>query len=499
MARPVSAGDDVLMLRAAAASSLTAFRKRAGAIVRPGGPPPAEWIPRDVPRNRGAVRLSYALVSCYRDIKGLVAGPDGFDLRRFGLEASPFLNRSALNGEAVGLVRRVLAGYLMDQAAARDALLAHLARVRRDRLLGPATPGKLAFIKAATGQAFHELSPEATDRHLVALRQQLLDLLGRQVARLRRNGRPDNAVVAMIGRVRAETAPTALAGEGVADYPAFAEAIKASYLGNARRPRPGDPRFPDDIAHFCHVYADEIAAILRRHTGGPAGGISVDYAPRDAAFAVLGDVFGDCSARRAKAQVDPKVANIHWTTYSWALYPFYRVVVVRFDGDPAVKGHVLPLLLDGQPVLALDAVEVVPPLREEVRGRPNPYRSERLLDVRYNLLDALLGAALDIGHRAGAEAVMVDKFSNCSWVRRAVDELPAHAYHVRDAVLPFGMEPIRALSLDLLGPGHDSDDLAMEVQARNLGLMDQGLREGWKEVGILDGDLDKGMIPIRGP
>ena len=90
---------------------------------------------------------------------------------------------------------------------------------------------------------------------------------------------------------------------------------------------------------------------------------------------------------------------------------------------------------------------------KEAREWLSPQDEEALGSFKYHGLQCLFGAALDIGRRAGAEAVLVDKFSNCSWVRRVVDELPAHAYHVRDAVLPFGMEPIRSLSHDLLGPG----------------------------------------------
>jgi hypothetical protein len=124
----------------------------------------------------------------------------------------------------------------------------------------------------------------------------------------------------------------------------------------------------DSTASYC----DEIVQILARHADEPSA------TPRNAAFLQLGDLFGDCTARRANKQVDPQIANIHWTVYAWLLDTFYRVMLVHVDGEPVLKDHLTPLIVHGDPVLAVDALEVVPSLRDIVNGRPHRFLSTRL-------------------------------------------------------------------------------------------------------------------------
>jgi hypothetical protein len=183
--------------------------------------------------------------------------------------------------------------------------------------------------------------------------------------------------------------------------------------------------------------------------------------------------------------------------YAWLLDPFYRVLEVYFDGEPVLKGHVLPLVIRGRPALAIDAIEVVPPLRDIIGGKPNPYLSDRLFQHRKAVLEALFTQARSLAGQVGAETLYVDKFSSARWVREAVDLFPRTTYHVRDVFKPFGTEPVAALVREILGG--DFGPVCEEIQATNLALMDQGLRFGFKEIGVIDGDVEDERLAVRGP
>ena len=98
---------------------------------------------------------------------------------------------------------------------------------------------------------------------------------------------------------------------------------------------------------------------------------------------------------------------------------------------------------------------------------------------------------------AGIPVTVITDTPCAKAVWAVVDALPACGYHARQVVVPFGAEPVRALIGDLFGPEAARGPLVAEVQATNLALMDQGLRPGYKEVGLLDGD--DGALAVRGP
>lgn len=508
MAPRLTPSNSLAGLRCVATEALQEFQRRSGAVPRPDQPLIEDFAPRMIATNHAAFALSYALFSCYPDVKGIVAELPGFDLRRFGLEPAALRNMDSLTARQVQWVRRILSGFRRDQERASRALLNHIAQIRRDRLLGPATPGRLACVREATGRALRALSPEDAARYVLGLKRVVIAQLDRQGDRLRRNGRSCAAVDAMTQRIREETAAppcSEIAGE-FADDSEVAETIKDLYVRNPRTFRPCLPE-RDDIGHFCRVFADEIADVFDRDRdrGGPSvktkdqDRARVAFAPRDEAFLELGSRFGDCSARRPRPSADGNAINLHWTTHSWALHPFYRVIIVFCGGEPVLKGHVLPLLARDRPVLALDAVEFVPQLRDKNEGQANPFRSERLRERRSEFLDALFAAVRGLARRLGAEAVLVERFSNCAWLRTALENLPSEAHRVRHLVVPFENEPIRFLIRELLGPAYEELGVDMEVQARNHQLMDQGLRPGWKEFGILDGAGSGDDLPLRGP
>lgn len=318
----------------------------------------------------------------------------------------------------------------------------------------------------------------------------------------------------MIDRIRHEV-PAAVGRRGTGlgpfvDYPELSERIKEMVLLYPKAFDPGSATDPDGLGQFCSTYGDEVAQALGDHLPPPdpgrpppgyrtGRGIEVGFSQRDDRFLTLGDVYGDCTARRVRSQVDADVANIHWTVYPWLLSPHYRVLEVTSDGDRAMKAHLLPLVIKGRAVLAVDALEVVPTLRDRAGGRENAHLSARLFGQRSEILGALFDAARRIGGRMGAGAILVDKFSNAEWVRTILEDMPTFSYHVRDVDAGFVVEPVRAMVREILGDSAGAEPVDFEIQAGNLGLMDQGLRPGYKEVGVLEGDIGGHDSRLRGP
>lgn len=259
------------------------------------------------------------------------------------------------------------------------------------------------------------------------------------------------------------------------------------------------------------MYADEIAQMLAEHAANPSfpepavraslqylrkDGVEIAYARRDAAFLSSGDYYGDCTASEVRSQVDPEIANIHWTVYAWLLDPYYRVLDVYFNGRRVLKGHVLPLIIQGRRVLMLDAIETIPSIRDFLRGKPNRNISRPIYARRKELLKALFTTVKKLAAQMGVEAVYVDKYSNTKWVRAEVGKLPADSYHIRDVIKPFKNSPIEAVIHSITGA--PVEDVWEEIQARNISLMDQQLRPNYKEVGVLMGRRKDYFIAMRG-
>jgi hypothetical protein len=197
-----------------------------------------------------------------------------------------------------------------------------------------------------------------------------------------------------------------------------------------------------------------------------------------------------------RSQVDPEIANIHWTVYAWLLDPYYRVLDVYFHGRRVMKGHILPLIIHGRRILMLDAIETIPSIRDFLRGRRNRNISRKIYTRRLDILQALFGAVKDLAGRMGVEAVYVDKYSNTKWVRAEVNKLPADSYHVSDVIKPFNNDLITAVVRKILNAS--VGEVKEEIQARNISLMDQQLRPNYKEVGVLMGRRKDYFLAVRG-
>jgi hypothetical protein len=279
-----------------------------------------------------------------------------------------------------------------------------------------------------------------------------------------------------------------------------------------------DPRLAIGNDAFCESYSDQIVQLITQlevestnRLSDPSWrcirgrGIETAYVPRTARFLRLGDEYGDCTARRTAKQIDRGIPNIHWTVYSWLLDPFYRVIEIHVDGEATLKAHLLPLILEDEPILALDAVEVLPKIRDTVRrmehnesvDRQNKHLSRGLFERRQEMIDELFCTVIDIGRRMNVNRIFVDKYSNARWVREVVDRLPEEHYHISSIQKPFGLEPLNYLCDRWLGQRIDHP--VTEIQAGNLLLMDQGLRPGYKSAGVLFGSARSSGVPVRGP
>jgi hypothetical protein len=256
------------------------------------------------------------------------------------------------------------------------------------------------------------------------------------------------------------------------------------------------------------VFADFVVkTIMTRHSQESAEnrfdfadrkGIECQFSHRDIDFIYAGDAFGDCTAFRVRSQVDPDVANIHWTVYPWILDPYYRVIEVFADGKPTVKCHLLPLVIQGRPLLMLDAIEVVPKLRDKKDGSENPDLDSSMYERREELMDCLFTTCKNLARRMGLEVVYVDMFSNAKWVRDAIERLPTDSYHVRDVTKPYSTSIIENFVRKLLSK-KKIGKVVEEVQAMNLKLMHQHMEAGVKEVGVLMGRRSEWRLEISGP
>jgi hypothetical protein len=458
---------------------------------------PTLLCPADQGRNEGGIRLACGLLSLVADLKGFVLADivsKEFDLRsRYGIDPASLYNLNSHNRELVATVKAIFQREHAELQSCFTALHDDIRTVHQEKLLGAQTPGKMAYVRDVTGVPLTRLRPYQIEEQLVELRGRTLELLGRQARRLP----PDHP-----RRTEAER----MAQQVERDVSVFDVLFYHLKALCANHPRP-----VVGFDAFCEIYRDEIAEELGRHldrTGEATHllsrlrfvrgrGLETAYARRDSTFITLGDDYGDCTAHKSRRQVDTEVANIHWTVYTWLLDPYYRILELYCEGEPVAKAHLVPLIIQDRRVLSIDAIEVVPKLRDYIRGQPNPNLSSRLFCLRRDLIDALFERTTELAERMGTDAVYVDKFSNASWVREIVDALPTVTYHVSEVEKPFGDKPIRRAVRDWLGLS--DSEVCGEVQALNLHLMDQGLRFGYKEVAVLFGELPSTLSPVRGP
>jgi hypothetical protein len=438
-----------------------------------------EWLCRQLIQHLTDVK-AYVAIFVERD--------PAFDLKgNYGLDPAPLRN---LNAPSPALIQRMKSVFSMPHERLNTALDITLREIREmldHRALGANTGGKMAFVRQATGTPLRLIQePSKLCESLVMLRSQALVLLQRQLRRLGPSHRNAVVVERYIQRIRAAASDNDLVYHRLRDLCA------------------NDPRPAVGFESFTDIYRDEILQLLADSVEIPMppstrylrrSGIEVAYAPRNVRFLELGDAYGDCTA---SIPIRHRQANIFQTVYAWMLDPFYRVLEVHLDGDPLLKGHILPLLVREKPCLVLDAVETVPKLRATIKGRDNPFLSRRAWTTREDLMSALLATVFEIADRMGTDCVLAERFSNTDWVRRFLDSKPRCFAHVSEIKKPFGQEPVRRAVEN--ESGLLCQDFPEEIQAMNTELMDEGLRGGYKELALLRGDIrPSSLCPLTGP
>jgi ElaB/YqjD/DUF883 family membrane-anchored ribosome-binding protein len=418
------------------ASGLHSSIDRCAALLRtrfpgagdPSAQPRPPVCPRDQRCNRGGMLLACSLLTLLDDVKAFVheeIGTSEFDLlTRFGIDPQPLINLNPPSSSLTNAVRSIFAREHKELRTCFQLLVDDLKAIHRERMFGQATPGKMAYVREVTGTPLSRLEAQTLADRLVSLRERTLMLLGRRGDRLPVSHPKRESAFAMAERIRCH----------VTTYDVLFFHLRALCANHPSRAVGFDS--------FCDLYRDEIVqelgTILRDEGVEPpwlqqmafvrGRGLEARYARRDRSFLSLGDEYGDCTAWKPRKQLHRHETNIHWTVYTWLVDPFYRVIELFWEGERVLKAHLLPLIIRQRRVLAVDAIEVIPKLRPQARGKQVPHISQRLLARREEIVEGLFQTIRDLGCRMHVDAILVDKFSNAEWVRAVVDKLPLAIY-----------------------------------------------------------------------
>jgi hypothetical protein len=443
------------------------------------------------PKNSDAVVVSRALLEVFEEVDPFVYTASLADehnlLAHWQVNPAPLFSLNSPRQVARGC-QAVFGAGVADLQVDYSQALAYLEKINGERILGKSTAAKMAYLKPITGQAFRRLTADTLRDVFPEAIGATIELLKRQAKRLQRQAAACTHIDRQI---------------------LLLSDLQVRYDLKKRFDR--HPLFAAQPDLFYDVYADDVAQRLADHVANPCWaapdfpsplrylrktGIEIAYAPRDVTFLQSGDYYGDCTASEVRSQVDPEIANIHWTVYAWLLDPFYRVLDVFYNGRRVLKGHILPLIIHDRRVLMLDAIETIPSVRDYLRGKRNRNISQSIYAHRRELLQTLFTTVKEIAVQMEVEAVYVDKYSNTKWVRAEVGKLPADSYHINEVVKPFDNSLIEAVIRTTTGL--PSNDVVEEIQARNISLMDQQLRPNYKEVGVLMGRRKNYFIAMRG-
>ncbi len=258
------------------------------------------------------------------------------------------------------------------------------------------------------------------------------------------------------------------------------------------------------------IYADEIAeALFQLSTflplegidalNGVSGkGVEFQWASRDYTYLGLGKITGDCTADKSSFQADRDIENIYWTVFPWILDRNYQILKVFYNNVFVMKVHLLPLFVlrekgDGDMALAVDAIETVRALRDDIKGGG----SSVLLEKKAMLFNTVIEKIIDIGTRMGIRHIYAEKFSNTRWVREALDVFPEIFLHV-DAIIKMDeLEDVFVLAQRICNAAGQTPprEIFMELQMKNTSLLPR-LSErvaGVKPFAILRGRPEDGI------
>jgi hypothetical protein len=454
------------------------------------------FVPIDQHKNHHAIFSALNLIRLFENIKpfALDAAFTGeFDLfRTYGIDPQPIYN---LHSEAE--VKAQLARFFPEDIQAFnfidffETVQNDFVLIKENLLLGKNTIATFAYLKFWANIKPSELGAITYDKAHIWQVMQINQVIQKTISIMGRHELANGAKKEQAGEMMQKM---------------IKHHLKCSlYLMYIKY-----PQFNHNSALFYRIFADEIMGLITKITRKyaslntiliPEGlfrrdDIELAYTSHDEEYIFSGDHYGECTASQVRKQVDPNIANIHWTVYSWILNPYYRIIDLYYQGEKLLKGHILPLIIHRRRILMLDAIEVAPKLRERVRGKDNPYFDKRFTDIRQALLQKLFEQCKDLAQKMGVDSVYVEMFSNAEWVNQEIDKLPHDSYHVDSAIIPFGIKVI-ARNIEKL-QGYLPDDIVIEVQAKNLSLMDQQMKGKYKEVGVLTNRREDWFINTKG-
>lgn len=446
---------------------------------------------RNYAKNSSVCAFAYALLHHFVNIKPFVL--EAVVTGRFSLEKDRGINHRPLFNDNIpedvkSRIFQIFGVAVEDLTTDSDRLLALLRQLNDGNFLGRSTRAKMSYLKPITGKAYRNLGVRTLQKHVLEVITVTVELLERQRVRLLRQAKRVDHIDALLWELIEQYLICRI------------ESLQAGYPLFARKPELFYEIYADEIAQLFADQAVRCPPFVQQLVSGfqviTKRGIEVTYAKRDRGFLFLGDYYGDCTAWEVRSQVDPQVANIHWTVYAWLLDPYYRVLEVMVDGKAVLKGHIMPLTIHHRMVLMIDAIETIPSLRDYVRGEINRNKSEKLYKRRFEILETLFSHVKSLADRMGIESVYVDKYSNTKWVRAEVDKLPSDSYHISDVDKPYQTGAIADVIKNLIGEA--PVEIYEEIQAANVTLMDQYLQANHKEIGVLRGRRDDYSIAIRG-
>ncbi|MEM9354710.1 MAG: hypothetical protein AAGB04_00725 [Pseudomonadota bacterium] len=408
----------------------------------------------------------------------------GVDLTEWNLDEAPLRNLAPPDHELEKRARKVFQRSRAPLHKAYNRLLQTLSELKSSRALGASTAGKLAYIRDISGTPYSRLSTSEIEESFISIYQRTLELLDRQLDRLG----VGHLKVNLVRSIRQQTEQSVEAEDFLyhrlreicsrdpRDLVTF-ESFFASYW--------------DQVVHvFEEFHVDSVPYYDKRQELRSDSILSARYAQRDPRFLKLGDLYGDCTAEVAR---QGGRYNIHDCVYGWMLDPHYRILEILYDGRPALKGHITPMIVEERACLMLDAVEAVPKLRPYIGGQRNRFVSTDLLLASQEILELLFETAMSICRRMNAECVLVEPFSNAAWIRDAITRLPSVFVQVNRVVKPHGTDCIKRMIQEQFG---ECEPFHFEIQATNEGLMYQGLRSGWKELHLLCGNFSSSRAAV---
>jgi hypothetical protein len=451
-------------------------------------------IPRDQQKNHDAIAAVLTALSHADDMTPWAAhslSTNKYSLwRDYQIDPDPLLSFNS-DEAAANLFHTVFKTDIEDAAAALPRLIDDLKMLEREQLLGKLTAQKMSYVRDIMGHPLRSLAPGHLQTDLascVRLILHTIDLIGRSIARLPTNHPKIQLALRMI-RAMEDCCALIKLYKLFADYSLFKATPTMFYKLFA-------DQIVQTIATRHRPLEDD--QILRSLHFVRGTGVEWTFAPRDQEFVFLGDAYGDCTAHRVRSQVDERIANIHWTVYSWLMDPYYRVLEVLLDGKRALKCHLLPLVIEGRPLLMMDAVEAVPQLRERKDGSANPNLDRDLDSNRLLILETLFEVCKDLAQKMGLKTVYVEKFSNAKWIRDEIENLPSDSYHVSEVEKPYWTDIVEA-NIQHVTDRASASDAVEEIQAINLRLMDRNMQRGYKDAAVLMGRRENWRLRISGP